>query len=82
MFGDAHAGGSGVIDRPANEERVRLDFLPFVERTVQPYGISIDGIHYYFPLWRSELTTPSTRFRPTRNRRTVSSRRFTALDDE
>jgi putative transposase len=51
-FGDAHDGGTGVIDRPANEERIRLDFLPFVERTVQAYGISIDGIHYYSDVLR------------------------------
>jgi putative transposase len=57
VFGDAHDGGSGVIDRPADEERIRLDFLPFVERTVQAYGISIDGIsidgiHYYSDVLR------------------------------
>jgi putative transposase len=52
VFGDAHDGGTGVIDRPANEERIRLDFLPFVERTVQAYGISIDGIHYYSDVLR------------------------------
>jgi len=52
VFGDAHDGGAGVIDRPANEERIRLDFLPFVERTVQAYGISIDGIHYYSDVLR------------------------------
>jgi hypothetical protein len=51
-FGDAHDGGSSVIDRPANEDRIRLDFLPFVERTVQAYGISIDGIHYYSDVLR------------------------------
>jgi hypothetical protein len=33
--------------RPSDEQRFRLDFLPFVERTVQPYGVSIDGIRYY-----------------------------------
>ncbi len=31
----------------SDEQRFRLDFLPFVERTVQPYGVSIDGIRYY-----------------------------------
>jgi putative transposase len=51
-FGDAHDGGTGVVDRPANEERIRLDFLPFVERTVQPYGVSIEGIHYYSDVLR------------------------------
>ena len=52
VFGDAHDGGTGVVDRPANEERIRLDFLPFVERTVQTHGIPIDGIHYYSDVLR------------------------------
>jgi putative transposase len=54
---DAHDDGSGVIDRPANEERIRLDLLPFVERTVQAYGISIDGIHYYSDVLRRFVGT-------------------------
>jgi hypothetical protein len=52
VFGDERGSGTGVIDRPTNEERIRLDFLPFVERTVQAYGIAIDGIHYYSDVLR------------------------------
>ena len=52
VFGDERGSGIGVIDRPTNEERIRLDFLPFVERTVQAYGIAIDGIHYYSDVLR------------------------------
>jgi putative transposase len=52
VFGDERGSGTGVIDRPANEERIRLDFMPFVERTVQAYGIAIDGIHYYSDVLR------------------------------
>jgi putative transposase len=37
---------------PLDEERIRLDFMPFVERTVQPYGVVIDGIHYYHDVLR------------------------------
>jgi putative transposase len=51
-FGDERGSGTGVIDRPADEERVHLDFMPFVERTVQAYGIAIDGIHYYSDVLR------------------------------
>ena len=51
VFGDGRGGGGG-IDRPTNEERIRLDFMPFVERTVQAYGIAIDGIHYYSDVLR------------------------------
>jgi putative transposase len=52
VFGDERESGTGVIDRPTNEERIRLDFMPFVERTVQAYGIAIDGIHYYSDVLR------------------------------
>jgi len=37
---------------PLDEDQVRLDFMPFVERTVQPYGVVIDGIHYYHDVLR------------------------------
>jgi putative transposase len=52
VFGDEQGSGTGAIDRPTNEERIRLDFMPFVERTVQAYGIAIDGIHYYSDVLR------------------------------
>jgi putative transposase len=52
VFGDEQGSGTGVIDRPTNEDRIRLDFMPFVERTVQAYGIAIDGIHYYSDVLR------------------------------
>ncbi len=32
--------------------RLRLDFLPYAERSVQRYGISLDGIHYYSDVLR------------------------------
>lgn len=47
IFGDEATPGRGVINRPMDDERIRLDFLPFVERTVQPVGVSIDGIQYF-----------------------------------
>lgn len=52
IFGDEQYVGRGAIDRPTDEERIRLDFLPFVERTVQPNGITIDGIQYYSDVLR------------------------------
>jgi putative transposase len=44
--------GCSATRTTAVQERFRLDFLPFVERTVQAYGISIDGIHYYSDVLR------------------------------
>jgi putative transposase len=32
IFGDERAPGRGAIDRPTDEEQIRLDFLPFVGR--------------------------------------------------
>jgi putative transposase len=53
MIGDPQAAGPVMRRRPVDEERFRLDFLPFVERTIQPYGIAIDGIRYYGDVLRS-----------------------------
>jgi len=44
--------GTGLLDRPTDEDHIRLDFLPYVERTVQAYGVAIDGIHYYSDVLR------------------------------
>jgi len=47
VFGDEHGAGIGMIPRPTDPERIRLDFMPFVERTIRPIGVAIDGVHYY-----------------------------------
>lgn len=31
-------------------DRLKLDFLPFVERTIQTYGVEIDNFRYYDPV--------------------------------
>lgn len=47
-FGDAP--GRGMPPLPADPERLRIDFLPFVERTIQRYGVQKDHIKYYDPI--------------------------------
>jgi len=47
ILGDGERPGCGLRPLPADPERLRLDFLPYVERTVQPYGLRIDEIYYY-----------------------------------
>jgi putative transposase len=47
MFGTAEQPGRGLPDRLLDETRLRLDLMPYEERTVQPYGIVMDGIEYY-----------------------------------
>jgi putative transposase len=39
-------------DWNVDERRLRLDFMPYLERTVQPYGILIDQIAYYSDVLR------------------------------
>lgn len=47
LFGTAEQPGRGLPDRLRDETRLRLDLMPYEERTVQPYGIVMDGIEYY-----------------------------------
>lgn len=44
--------GIGLPEPVADEFRLRLDFTPFVERTIQEYGVLIDNIHYYADVLR------------------------------
>ena len=39
--------GTGIPPRFTNERQVQLDFLPFVERTIQRYGVVIGHLHYF-----------------------------------
>jgi putative transposase len=45
--------GPGLPDRLLDVSRLRLDFMPYEERTVQPYGIALDGIRYYDDVLRA-----------------------------
>lgn len=47
IFGTPEHPGRGLPERFIDETRLRLDFMPYVERSVQPYGLVIDEIHYY-----------------------------------
>jgi len=47
IFGDDDIPGRGLPDRIVDEDGLRVDFLPYVERTVQTYGVVIDHVHYY-----------------------------------
>lgn len=53
IFGDDNKPGIGIKPRIEDERKLRLDFMPYIERSVQPYGIVIDGIHYYSDVLRS-----------------------------
>ena len=56
--------GTGVPIRYDNEEKVRLDFMPFEEHTVQEYGVLIDQIYYNGDVLRRWIkTTDPTKYR-------------------
>lgn len=47
IFGDGTEAGIGIPTRPADRLSVLLDFLPSFYRTVQTFGVTIDGLNYY-----------------------------------
>jgi putative transposase len=47
IFGNAEVHGVGIPPRPTNSLTILLDFLPFFRRTVQTFGVTIDGLTYY-----------------------------------
>ena len=63
IFGDENTPGVGVLPIAADPEKLRIDFLPFEERTIQPYGVVLDYIQYHGPVldkWIGALD-PKTR---------------------
>jgi putative transposase len=52
VFGNDETPGVGLPDQIIEESKLKLDFMPYVERTVQSYGISIDNIIYNHDLLR------------------------------
>ena len=55
LLGKGRTKGRGLIPVPADAARIRLDFMPYVERTIQRRGVAVDGIEYYDPVLRSWL---------------------------
>nr|WP_315155672.1 Mu transposase C-terminal domain-containing protein [uncultured Flavobacterium sp.] len=52
IIGNNEQPGIGIIPRVFNERKLRLDFMPFEERTIQEYGVVIDYITYYHDVLR------------------------------
>lgn len=53
IFGNGDTQGVGLPTRPSNALSVLLDFLPSFRRTVQTFGVTIDGMTYYAEALRS-----------------------------
>ena len=47
IFGNEEHPGVGLPSRVVDERKLRLDFLPFFERSILRYGVLIDHINYY-----------------------------------
>lgn len=52
IFGTATRPGTGLSSKIIDEERLRLDFMPFEERTVQDYGVVIENVYYWHDVLR------------------------------
>lgn len=52
IFGTDGRPGTGLPAKIVDEIKLRLDFMPFEERSVQDYGVVIDSIHYYHDVLR------------------------------
>ncbi|THD32258.1 MAG: transposase [Flavobacterium johnsoniae] len=57
VMGNGSTPGTGLPPRETNETKIRLDFLPQFERTIQQYGISIDNIGYYDDVLRKYINS-------------------------
>jgi putative transposase len=58
IFGTHERPGRGLPDRCLDETRLRLDLMPYEERTVQAHGIVIDEIPYYDDVLRPWIHAP------------------------
>lgn len=52
IMGNSEQPGIGIIPRIFNERKLRLDFMPFEERTIQEYGVLIGHVTYYHDVLR------------------------------
>lgn len=47
IYGDDETMGIGIPVIPTDEKTLLLDFMPSIERTIQHFGVTIDGLRYY-----------------------------------
>jgi putative transposase len=52
ILGTKERPGTGLPHRVLDEDRLRLDFMPHLERTIQPRGVVVDDIHYFSDVLR------------------------------
>jgi putative transposase len=55
ILGNKNNPGIGIPPIILDTQKVRLDFMPYVERSVQEYGVVIDHIYYYSDVLRAYI---------------------------
>lgn len=63
ILGNGSVIGTGQFPRIVDERRLKLDFMPYVERTVQEYGVVIDHIFYYDEVLRKYIHSQENRMK-------------------
>lgn len=63
LLGMKNKPGRGLPARRLDDERLRINFMPFIERTVQNYGVLIDAVHYYHDVLRPWINAPHPEFK-------------------
>lgn len=72
IFGDGETPGVGIPSYPADRHSLLLDFLPSYYRTIQPFGVTLDGLKYYAEALRQWIGTTD---KETKNKRRFLFRR-------
>lgn len=62
LLGTKGKPGRGLPARRIDEELLRINFMPFFERTVQNYGVLIDDVHYYHDVLRPWINAKHPEF--------------------
>lgn len=57
IFGNSSQVGIGLPSRIVDERKLRLDFLPFFERSVLRYGVLVDHINYYSDILKQYINS-------------------------
>lgn len=60
--------GRGLPARRLDDEKLRIDFMPYIERTVQNYGVLIDDVHYYHDVLRPWINAVHPEFKKHRRK--------------
>lgn len=62
LLGPKNKPGRGLPARRLDEEELRINFTPWIERTIQDYGVLIDDVHYYHDVLRPWINAPHPEF--------------------